>query len=53
MPCAAPGDMVLATCKKGKPELRKNVLRSGQRSPLRHLPSAERLLLRSCDVNVF
>merc|ERR1719377_203990 len=28
MPCAAPGDMVLATCKKGKPELRKKVMKA-------------------------
>merc|ERR1719215_1954118 len=28
MPCCAPGDMVLATVKKGKPELRKKVLRA-------------------------
>merc|ERR1719449_137698 len=26
MPNAAPGDMVIVTCKKGKPELRKKVL---------------------------
>merc|ERR1719408_654357 len=28
MPMCAPGDMVLATCKKGKPELRKKVLKA-------------------------
>merc|ERR1719510_2568822 len=28
MPCCCPGDMVLATVKKGKPELRKKVLKS-------------------------
>merc|ERR1719367_242925 len=28
MPNCAPGDMVLATCKKGKPELRKKVLKA-------------------------
>merc|ERR1719220_274968 len=27
MPNAAPGDMVLVTCKKGKPELRKKMLK--------------------------
>merc|ERR1712048_499138 len=28
LPKAAPGDLVLATCKKGKPELRKKVMKA-------------------------
>merc|ERR1719321_151581 len=40
MPCAAPGDMVLATVKKGKPELRKKVLKAvviRQKKPWRRI----------------
>eukprot|EP00933_Yihiella_yeosuensis_P050383 TRINITY_DN4817_c0_g1_i1.p1 TRINITY_DN4817_c0_g1~~TRINITY_DN4817_c0_g1_i1.p1 ORF type:complete len:139 (-),score=49.28 TRINITY_DN4817_c0_g1_i1:133-549(-) len=28
LPCCAPGDLVLASCKKGKPELRKKVMKA-------------------------
>merc|ERR1719393_701814 len=40
MPCCSPGDMVLATVKKGKPELRKKVLKAvviRQRKPFRRI----------------
>merc|ERR1712075_37767 len=38
LPKAAPGDLVLATCKKGKPELRKKVMQAvviRQKKPFR------------------
>lgn len=40
MPCCSPGDMVLATVKKGKPELRKKVLKAvviRQKKPFRRI----------------
>merc|ERR1719446_1501391 len=40
MPCCCPGDMVLATVKKGKPELRKKVLKAvviRQKKPWRRI----------------
>merc|ERR1719274_540461 len=40
MPCCAPGDMVLASVKKGKPELRKKVLKAvviRQKKPWRRI----------------
>merc|ERR1719159_415740 len=40
MPCASVGDMVLATVKKGKPELRKKVLKAvciRQKKPWRRI----------------
>jgi len=40
LPCCAPGDMVMATVKKGKPELRKKVLKAvvvRQKKPWRRI----------------
>merc|ERR1719373_485627 len=51
MPNCGPGDMVLCTCKKGKPELRKKSLEGCRHPPKESLEAARRgfrVLRRQC-----